>query len=204
MKSFKLDNFEGVKPYELVTVTMCENVTEVKYNRRGGHACFIRRLDKDHYCDTRTGEVFKVKHKDRRSQDPKSVRASMTHLRQIINANTVTPRNCKWVTLTYSENMTDPERLYIDFKNFMKRFRYIYGECEYIIAIEPQGRGAWHGHALFILRRSPFPLMGEKKPHDRKRTFQRYDFGQGAVKKVTEKNETMRKKCTHSLFLWYN
>lgn len=153
----KVDDFEGVKSYELVTVTMCGNVTEVKYNRRGGHAAYIRRIDKDHYCDTRTGEVFAVQHKDSRCQDPQSVRASMSRLRQVINANTVTPRNCKWITLTYGENMTDPERLYIDFKNFMKRFRYTYGECEYIIAIEPQGRGAWHGHALFIFpQKAPY------------------------------------------------
>ena len=157
MLSCKIDNFEGVKPYERVTVTMCGNVTEVKYNRRGGHACHIRRIDKDHYCDNRTGEVFEVQHKDSRIQDPKSVRASMCRLRQVINANTVTPRNCKWVTLTYAENMTDPERLYIDFKNFMKRFRYAYGECEYIIAIEPQERGAWHAHSLFIFsQKAPY------------------------------------------------
>lgn len=158
----KIENFEGVKPYEHVTVTSCGNITEVKYNKQGGHPCYIRRIDKEHYCDTRTGEIFQVRHRDSRCQDLRSVRASMSRLRQLINANTVNPSYCKWVTLTYAENMTDPKKLYIDIKNFMKRLRYKYGKCENIIAVEPQARGAWHGHVIFV-----FPHKAPYIPNDR-------------------------------------
>ena len=63
--------------------------------------------------------------------------------------------NVRWITLTYAENMTDTDRLYFDFKDFNKRFQYYckingYSKPEYIVMMEPQGRGAWHCHLLYI------------------------------------------------------
>lgn len=47
--------------------------------------------------------------------------------------------------------MTDPCRLYADFKNFNARLkRHLKVKYEYIVAMEPQGRGAWHGHVVLI------------------------------------------------------
>jgi hypothetical protein len=46
--------------------------------------------------------------------------------------------------------MTDTARLYNDFKQFIKRLHYQLGAFEYIVAMEPQGRGAWHCHIVLI------------------------------------------------------
>lgn len=51
--------------------------------------------------------------------------------------------------------MTDPVRLYEDYRRFWQRFKYYlrkqgHPAVEYIIAAEPQGRGAWHLHCLFL------------------------------------------------------
>lgn len=70
--------------------------------------------------------------------------------RDIINTNCVYPERIRWITLTYAENMQDPERLYLDCKPFFREMRNQYGEFEYIAAVEPQARGAWHMHIIAI------------------------------------------------------
>ena len=91
-----------------------------------------------------------------------SVAQSLKRLRDLINANLENPETALWVTLTYAENMTDAKRLYKDFHAFWKRFlRYLKREghphAEYIAAAEPQGRGAWHLHCLFLFPyKAPF------------------------------------------------
>lgn len=58
--------------------------------------------------------------------------------------------------------MTDPARLYEDYRRFWQRFKYYLDKqghppAEYIIAAEPQGRGAWHLHCLFLFPgKAPF------------------------------------------------
>lgn len=53
-----------------------------------------------------------------------------------------------WVTLTYRQNMTDIPTLRTDYDQFIRKLRRKYGALDYIYAIEPQERGAWHIHAL--------------------------------------------------------
>ncbi len=58
--------------------------------------------------------------------------------------------------------MTDPARLYEDYRRFWQRFKYYLNKqghppAEYVIAIEPQGRGALHAHCLFSFScKAPF------------------------------------------------
>ena len=72
-------------------------------------------------------------------------------LRDYLNTNITDVSKGRWVTLTYAENMTNTERLYTDFKKFKQKLkRYLKQEFEYIVAMEPQGRGAWHAHIVLI------------------------------------------------------
>ena len=120
------------------------------------------KIDKDHYCDTRTGEYFEYKHIENRSQSLQSIRHTLSMIRALINTNCVVPENIRWVTLTYKENMTDTKRLMKDYEHFWKRFlrwcaKQGYDKPEYITVQEPQGRGAWHIHAFFIWQsKAPF------------------------------------------------
>lgn len=114
------------------------------------------------YLDKRTGEVKAVQHHASRAEDKASVSQSLRNLRDLINANLEAPETALWVTLTYRENMTDPSRLYEDYRRFWQRFKYFLGKrghppADYIIAAEPQGRGAWHLHCLFLFPdKAPF------------------------------------------------
>ncbi len=116
--------------------------------------CPIQRLDKDTILVKSSGEIKTLRHATSKAQSKESVRQSLQRLRNLINANVTDPRRARWITLTYAENMTDTHRLYRDVKKFIMRFRYKYitraQDWRYIIAVEPQGRGAWHAHVLFI------------------------------------------------------
>ena len=147
--------------YYSKVVTM-GNIIEVTRSEKDFGCASISKIDKDTYLDLRTGEVKEFKHTENRAENLSVIRCTMARIRALINSNVTTPDNCKWVTLTYAENMTDRERLYHDFEKFWKRFLYWckkqgYTKPEYIVVVEPQGRGAWHIHAFFIWdSKSPF------------------------------------------------
>lgn len=139
---------------DMVKVKLTGNITEIQFTRANVGSP-IQKIDKDHGIDKRTGELVEYQHNTSRAGDKASVSQSLRKLRDTINANLMDPTTALWVTLTYKENMRDTERLYKDFHAFWKRFRrYLEREghpaCEYIAAAEPQGRGAWHLHCLFL------------------------------------------------------
>lgn len=149
--------------YAKTKVTTMGNITEVTTlakNCNGGCPC--KKLDKDHYLDTRTGEVLEYEHIENRSEETRSIRNTLARIRALINTNVVEPDNCRWLTLTYAENMTDAKQLYMDYFKFWKRFCYWckkngIEKPDYITVQEPQGRGAWHVHAFFIWQgKAPF------------------------------------------------
>ena len=139
-----------VNPDAKVRVKEMGNVTEVMYSNSYSSKCSIEKLNKYEYVEIETGEVKMFNRKENRGQDLSSVRKSLSRLRDYINTNVVDVNNCKWVTLTYAENMIDPKKLYRDFDNFNRRLRKEIGHYEYIVAREPQGRGAWHCHVVII------------------------------------------------------
>ena len=141
--------------YAVTKVTTMGHITEVTTRQKNSSGTPCKKLDKDHYLDTRTGEVLEYNHIENRSESNRSIRNTLSRIRAIVNTNVTEPKNVRWVTLTYAENMTDTERLYQDFRRFWQRFTYWckkngHGKPEYITVQEPQGRGAWHIHAFFI------------------------------------------------------
>lgn len=117
----------------------------------------IRRLDADRFLDERTGEIRYFRHTENRSENVRGVARTLEKLRDLLNTNIVDVSFCRWLTLTYAENMRDSNRLYEDFKAFNRRMRKRVGRYEYIAAAEPQGRGAWHLHVVMIFdHKAPF------------------------------------------------
>ena len=142
---------------DLVCVKKMNHIYEICYLEHRNNKNPIQLLDKDNYILLATGEVKECNHIENRAENKLQVSQSLKRLRDYINTNVVDVNYCKWITLTYAENMTDTKRLYIDFKNFVKRFKYKYGHFEYIVACEPQGRGAWHCHCIIIFnKKAPY------------------------------------------------
>ena len=131
----------------------------------------IQRIDNDSYVipSEGTGEVHSFNHSENRADNIDNVRQSLKHLRDLINANTEHPKRVLWVTLTYAENVTDPKRLYKEFHSFWLRFKRFSAKNfntvpEYIAAVEPQARGAFHLHCLIIFKKkAPFIPNDELK-----------------------------------------
>lgn len=156
MKNKKVENIRPL-PDDTVRYKDMGNIKEIMYAEKINHCIGILRLDKNTYIDLKTGELKEFNHLNSRADDKNSVRVSLGKLRDIINTNVTEPKNCLWCTLTYAENMTDTERLYQDFRKFIQRFHYRHKDFEYIVAMEPQGRGAWHAHLILIFpHKAPF------------------------------------------------
>ena len=115
----------------------------------------IQKVSAEQYLNLITGELCDFQKSDTRADNTDSLRKSFKQLRDIVNCNTTDNSCIHWVTLTYAENMTDTKQLYSDFDRFWKRFRRYctkqgWNIPQYITAIEPQQRGAWHMHCLII------------------------------------------------------
>jgi hypothetical protein len=109
----------------------------------------IKKLSKDEYMVCSTGEIrpYKPRNEDKGID---TLKRTFARLRGLIRANFEGGPNELFITLTYAQNMTDYVQLYDDFKNFMKRLKYVYPAhgFEYIAVAEPQERGAWHMHVM--------------------------------------------------------
>ena len=157
----KIENIRPDKPDIPVTLKRCGNVYEIRYMKSTPNPA-VERLDADNYINLRTGEVKPISHKISCKADLSSVSQSLRNLRDLINTNLPNPDFALWTTYTYAENMQDTAQLYQDFRRFWQRFCYYLKKCglppaEYIIAAEPQGRGAWHLHGLLIFpEKAPF------------------------------------------------
>ena len=155
----KIDHIQIPSSSAPVLVKETGNITQIRYMTRQQEAP-IKKISKDYYISLsdETGEVKEFQHKDSRADNPHNVKKSLAMLRDLLNTNVTAPENCRWVTLTYAENMTDTKRLYDDFRKFNMRLRYKLPPYEYIVAMEPQKRGAWHAHAVLIFEK-PAPFL---------------------------------------------
>lgn len=151
------DEFNPHK-HGLCKVTTSGNITEIMQLQHKNDDCPITSIDAAHYMLNATGEVFEYNRTSNRAENSAAksrMAASMKAVRDIINCNCTELKNCRWMTFTYAENMTDTKRLYSDRQAFWQRVKRWHKKNElpmpeYISICEPQGRGAWHLHELWI------------------------------------------------------
>ena len=166
-------------PFLDVKVTEMGNVIEVQYMSHRNSKQTIQMLPGGlEYMELATGEIKQCQIHNSRAEQKKSLYRTFKNARGLINANVTEVKNVRWITLTYAENMTDTNRLYEDFRDFNKRFQYYCKgkgiTCpEYIVMMEPQGRGAWHCHLLY--------LWNKKAPYIANKTLKEI-WQQGFVK----------------------
>lgn len=152
-------------PNLLVKVTEMGNVIEVQYMSKRNQKQTIQMLPgAKQFLVCSTGEIKDVEHHTTRKDNKKGLYKTFANARGMINANVTDVSKVRWCTLTYKENMTDPKRLYTDFQQFNQRFQYYckskgYSKPEYIVMMEPQGRGAWHAHLLYIWQDQKAPYI---------------------------------------------
>lgn len=153
----KIDVPKYIDSHRSVSLKYLGNKREIAISEQRSTGATVMPISKAEYVLLSTGEVKQFgNHAADRTQNIRNLEKTMRSLSDLINAN-ISVENakcCRFITLTYKENMTDSERLYRDFRNFNKRFkRYMerLGHCyEYIVTVEAQGRGAFHLHCIFI------------------------------------------------------
>lgn len=145
------------------------NVIEVQYMSRRNCKQTIQMLPGgENFVICATGEIKDVEHHTTRKDNKKGLYKTFANARGLINSNVTDVSKVRWCTLTYAENMTDPKQLYQDFEKFNKRFQYYckskgYSKPEYIVMMEPQGRGAWHAHLLYIWQDMKAPFISNQE-----------------------------------------
>ena len=139
------------------------NITEIQYMSKRNNKQTIQMLQGgNQYMLLATGEILDVNKHNTRAEQKKTLYRTFKHARAIINTNVTDVNNVSWITLTYKENMTDTKKLYNDFKLFNMRIQEYFKKsgnekAEYIVMMEPQARGAWHAHLLYIFpHKAPF------------------------------------------------
>ena len=156
-------------PNLAVKVTEMGNVIEVQYMSRRNCKQTIQMLKGgEQFVICATGEIKDIEHHNTRKDNKKGLYKTFANARAVINANVTDVSKVRWCTLTYAENMTDPKRLYMDFQQFNQRFQYYckqkgYSNPEYIVMMEPQGRGAWHAHLLYIWKDQKAPYIANQE-----------------------------------------
>lgn len=156
-------------PNLAVKVTEMGNVIEVQYMSRRNCKQTIQMLKGgEQFVICATGEIKDIEHHNTRKDNKKGLYKTFANARAVINANVTDVSKVRWCTLTYAENMTDPKRLYKDFQQFNQRFQYYckgkgYSKPEYIVMMEPQGRGAWHAHLLYIWQDQKAPYIANQE-----------------------------------------
>lgn len=125
----------------------------------------------EHFVICATGEIKDIEHHNTRKDNKKGLYKTFANARGLINANVTDVSKVRWCTLTYADNMTDTKKLYQDFMLFNKRFQYYckskgYSKPEYIVMMEPQGRGAWHAHLLYIWQDMKAPFISNQEFRD--------------------------------------
>lgn len=141
------------------------NVIEVQYMSNRNKKQTVQMLPGgEQFVICSTGEIKDVEHHNTRKDNRKGLYKTFANCRAIINANVTDVEKVRWCTLTYAENMTDPKQLYKDFQQFNQRFQWYckqkkYSKPEYIVMMEPQGRGAWHAHLLYIWQDMKAPYI---------------------------------------------
>lgn len=161
MEIIKLNDRPMLDPKIPLKVKSMGNVTELQYMAKRNTEQTVQMLPgvnengKREFVVLSSGEVRECNSYLTRADNYKGLKKTFQKCRDLINTNVIDVSCVRWITLTYAENMTDTKRLYQDFEKFNKRFQYFckknnYGKCEYIVMMEPQARGAWHSHLLYI------------------------------------------------------
>lgn len=150
MARFKLSNGLKIDDYKLVKVKLMNHIVEVMaIDKKTNGLQKVKKLSKTDYVMLDSGEIKQYNLSENRAQNIAGLKDTFKKIRDLINNNFTGGQNELHLTLTYAENMTDTKKLYEDFKNFWKRYKYKFGNnIEYLTVVEPQGRGAWHCHVL--------------------------------------------------------
>ena len=160
---------KDIKDTSMVTLTTMGHIFEIQYMEKKNCKLHIKKISKDEYIELQTGEIKEFNKTDKRSESINSLRQTFKKLRYLINANFQGKTNELFITLTYAQPdgkpITDKDKVYIDFKKFIKKLRYKYKDkttIDFINILEPQETGSWHCHVLIKFNQLQYIYQGNQ------------------------------------------
>lgn len=171
--------FQEVDANQISTVFITGDIVEViTPNRTCTEISKIRKINRNGYVNIETGEYFERQIRNVEQAKEQHIRRSYNNLRRILNMNFSGSHQELFITLTYNSPMLDYYEANLDFKNFWRKFKYRYENCEYVRIIEPQKNGSWHFHVLVK------QIGGEQLYVSQKELYKMWEHGAVHVKHI--------------------
>lgn len=146
----KGENYNIPKNSKVKTIRYINGKIIIKYiSKRNSNLSNYKKLNKDEYLDKKTGEILEYNKSQIKSKE--NIRRTMNKkVRPLLENNFFGGRNELFVSLTFSEDMQDFNKLPDYFKNFWKKLtrkyknRYTFA-CIYVKELQVE-RNCWHYH----------------------------------------------------------
>lgn len=138
--------FEPILPDDIGKVFSAPYYTEFsccqKNKKNTSSMSKCKRIDKDHYVDTETGEVKEYKHNQTKTVE--SFRECHKKIPMIIKGYFRGLENEREIILNYDYQLFEPKSLSDDFKAFLKSFKNLSSDFIYLYGKEPFNDGSWY------------------------------------------------------------
>ena len=188
---------EVINGNDYSTMKECGNYVKLLSASNTSNRCPITKLSNREYRINRSGEIKEYNYSNSSHKSRKRLNNSCRELKDLVLTNTKQYQNCLGITLTYASEMRDLDRAGKDFKRFIEKCRRAYGKFEYINVIEPQKRGSWHHHVVFIFdKKAPFIDNAEISP--------KWKHGFTYTEKVESDIEIATYLANYNLDLYYS
>ena len=141
----KEEVFEPILPDDIGKVFSAPNYTEFSCCQRNKNVSSMsncKRLDKDHYVDTETGEIKEYKHSETKTKE--SFRECHKNIPKIIKGYFRGLENEREIIFNYDNPLFEPKSLSDDFKAFLKDFKDLCSDFIYLYGKEPFRDGSWY------------------------------------------------------------
>ncbi|MBD3311109.1 MAG: hypothetical protein GF349_01265 [Candidatus Magasanikbacteria bacterium] len=130
-------------PYNFKVVVSGKHVEVYKYKKQVWRD-FSKKQNINTHKEPKQLDIFK-RIKNQKIKKTSSLNRTRTEIRRLTNSN---PQLNKFLTLTFSDNITDLKEANYIFNKFILRMNYKYPNFEYLAVPEFQQRGAVHYHVL--------------------------------------------------------
>ena len=154
--------FEGILPDDVGTLFDAPFYTEFRHYKKTTDNMPLskyKRIDKDSYVDTETGEIMKYKRSEKKTEG--SFRGNHKNIPAIIKGHFEGNNTERHIILKYDESVYNPEFISEDFKKFLKRFNKVCSDYIYVYGKEPFSDGSWHIHCIIKVVNEGFDFSEE-------------------------------------------
>ena len=132
-----------------ITTNKTEDIFIIKNSlKQNHHFAKLRKLNKYEFINLETGEIRKYKQNSYKTD--KSLRKSMSKLKELLEINFTNTTNCLYITLTTANlnGFNNIDTVKKCFAKFIRKLKAKYKDIAYVAKFEQHKNGNWHIHLL--------------------------------------------------------